>query len=182
MYVRQRVIARKSQNAIFKFSSFFFNLRFSERQVANCQLVAGSRPLDSDPARVFLPPPSKLGLGFWLITPSKIVVEPKVKHHRNPFINPRWYTFCSVKVKFQVDPEIKVRSHALRTWIALGKMNCISVDLEAQREHSGAFVYRLSISIRSEVIDEKRWWTKKTPVMSSVTSHKVTTRYSQMQN
>ena len=53
---------------------------------------------------------------YWLTTPLKVAAESKFKHHRNFFIKPhRMIKFFFAKVKFKVDPVVKVRSRALRS-------------------------------------------------------------------
>ena len=56
---------------------------------------------------------------FLFITPPKVVVEPNLKHH-HIFHAASNDLFYLVKVKVKVDPEVKVRSHPLRSWIKLG--------------------------------------------------------------
>ena len=60
------------------------------------------------------------GFGFWLITPRKVAVEANFKHNRNSLVKPRrMIYFCLAKFKVKVDPEVRVRSHPLRSWIEL---------------------------------------------------------------
>ena len=111
-------------------------------------------------------------VGFWHITSSKVVIKPKCEHHRNPLIKPR-QRICFLFGKGQSHgwPRGQCQvTHTKITYRARGS-SCTSVDSGAQCKQSGVFVD--SIWIWSEVIDEKHWWPKRTPVTSSKTSHKI---------
>ena len=61
------------------------------------------------------------GFRFALITPPKVVTGATFKHHRNPVIKSRrMILYCLAKVKVEVDPKVKVRSHSLRSRFDLG--------------------------------------------------------------
>ena len=96
--------------------------------------------------------PQRLGqwskVGFWCCRIISLirVVKQKIWHHRNALVKPSWgIYFLFGKGQKKVNPKVKVSS----------------------------VLSQYSNSLWSEVIDEKRWLRKKTPVTSSVRSHKI---------
>ena len=74
-----------------------------------------------------------------------MATEPKFNHHRNPHQTAsNGIHFFSVKVKVKIDPEVKVRSKSLRSWIELGGQVAYQAIRELSDSTNG--VSRLYIS------------------------------------
>ena len=68
----------------------------------------------------------------------KCVPEPKFRYHRNSLVKPRRMKyFCLVKVK---SPRGQGQVKPLRSWLTLGRSNCMSVDSGANHYQNDSFL------------------------------------------
>ena len=96
--------------------------------------------------------------GFWLITPLKVAIKSKFKHH----------LISQIKLH-RIIYFTEITSYSLRSWIELvsevAYISCLGSSVLSQ-----LWLSRLSIA-QSDVIAKKRWWPERTSVTSASVCH-----------